>query len=296
MDDGRWTMDGSGSPPGGASHVESGRVRRPILRYHGGKWTLAPWIISHFPVHRVYVEPFGGGASVLLRKPRSYAEVYSDVNGEIVNLFRMVRDRGDELRELLLWTPFAREEYELSFLVADDPLEQARRTVVRSYMGFGSNSLQRKVCSGFRASSNRSGTTAAHDWANYPECIDAIVERLRGVVIEHRPALDIIAQQDTPETLHYLDPPYLHATRSYMVAGKRGYEHEMSDEDHRALCEAVLGLAGMVVISIYDCPLYREYFADWLWLNKETFADGARRRVESLIVSPNATKQPTLGI
>ena len=77
-------------------------ITRPIVRYHGGKFLLANWIISHFPPHRVYVEPFGGGGSVLLRKPRSYAEVYNDMDGEIVNVFRMVRDRGDELLRVLV--------------------------------------------------------------------------------------------------------------------------------------------------------------------------------------------------
>ena len=111
---------------------------RPILRYHGGKWILAPWIISHFPPHRVYVEPFGGAASVLLRKPRSYAEVYNDLDREIVSLFRVARERGEELRRALELTPFARQEYLEAWHPSDDPLEQARRTVIRAYMGFAS--------------------------------------------------------------------------------------------------------------------------------------------------------------
>src|SRR5690606_23762221 len=140
---------------------------RPMVRYHGGKWKLAPWILEHFPPHRCYTESFGGGGSVLLRKPRSYAEVYNDLDGEMVNLFRMVRDRGPELRELLRLTPFARVEYRESYEPCDDPLEQARRSVIRSFMGFGSNSLCRVIQSGFRFNSGRSGTTPAHDWANY---------------------------------------------------------------------------------------------------------------------------------
>ena len=139
-------------------------VGRPILRYHGGKWMLAPWIISHFPEHRTYVEPFGGAASVLLQKPRTYSEVYNDLDGEIVNLFRVVRDNGAALIEKLKLTPFARQEYRLSFETCDDALEQARRTVIRSFMGFGSNALARGIKSGFRGNSSRSGTTPAHDW------------------------------------------------------------------------------------------------------------------------------------
>lgn len=112
--------------------------RRPVLRYHGGKWRLAPWICAHFPAHRLYVEPFGGAASVLLRKPRSYGEIYNDLDGEIVNVFRVLRDNGHALRAALELTPFAREEFAESYMPHSDPIEQARRTIVRSFQGFGS--------------------------------------------------------------------------------------------------------------------------------------------------------------
>jgi DNA adenine methylase len=110
---------------------------RPILRYHGGKWKIADWIIEHLPRHRTYVEPFGGAASVLIKKPRAYAEVYNDLDGEIVNLFCVARDRGEELARAVELTPYARDEFYQSFLPSDDPLEQARRTVLRSFAGFG---------------------------------------------------------------------------------------------------------------------------------------------------------------
>lgn len=107
--------------------------RRSAVRYHGGKWRLADWIIGHFPAHRVYTEAYGGGASVLLRKPRSYGEIYNDLDGEIVNLFRVLRDSGPELMHLLELTPFSRTEFLASYEPHPDPLEQARRTLVRSY-------------------------------------------------------------------------------------------------------------------------------------------------------------------
>jgi len=207
---------------------------RALLRYHGGKFRLAPWIISHFPPHRVYVEPFGGAANVLLQKERSYAEVYNDLDDEVVTLFRVLRDpvTAGALISLLRVTPFARVEYRSSFELSDDPVESSRRLIVRSLMGFGSNSINRMVSSGFRSNSNRSGTTPAHDWMNYPDALAGIIGRLSGVVIEHDDALSVVARFDVPDCLFYVDPPYPHSTRT--TAGK-GYTHEMTDDEHRKL-------------------------------------------------------------
>src|SRR5437868_3648689 len=110
---------------------------RPVLCWHGGKWKLAPWIVSHFPPHRVYVEPFGGAASVLIQKPRSYGEVYNDLDQDVVNLFRILQvpAQAAALRDKLRLTPFSREEFELGYLDAEDPVERARRLVILSFMG-----------------------------------------------------------------------------------------------------------------------------------------------------------------
>ena len=253
---------------------------RPIVRYHGGKWLLAPWIIEHLPPHRIYIEPYGGGASVLLRKEKSYAEIYNDLDGEIVNLFQMARDHGPELIRLLELTPFARDEYHNSFLETEDMLEQARRTVIRSFMGFGSNALCRDIRSGFRNNANRPGTTPAHDWANYPTALKEIVSRLQGVVIENKDALEIMLQLDGPDTLHYCDPPYVHSTRMH---GAHGYNYEMTDEQHRAMAAVLKQLQGIVVLSGYACDLYDlELFAGWIRTERPALADGARERIEVL--------------
>ena len=273
---------------------------RPVLRYHGGKWRLAPWIIDHFPPHRVYVEPFGGAASVLLQKPRAYAEVYNDKWGEIVALFRVLRDPGQaaELRRRLDLTPFARDEFapinEASYYAVEDPVERARLLIFRSFAGFGSNAhaLTRKT--GFRGNSNRSGTTPAHDWANYPGNVDAFVERLRGVVIENRDAGLIMAQHDSADTLHYVDPPYVHSTRSManpydLEYG--GYAFEMADAEHEVLGECLRGLSGMVVLSGYRSAIYDEIFHDWTRIECKAMADGARERSECLWLNPAAMKR-----
>ena len=250
---------------------------RPLVRYHGSKYRIAPWIISHFPKHRIYVEPFGGGGSVLLRKPRAYAEIYNDLCGEMVNLFKVARDRGNELRTALELTPFARDEFDLSYEPAADELEQARRTIVRSFMGFGSASAS-GYQTGFRPKSNNSGTTPARDWANYPKAFHILQERLQGVVIENRDAADVMLQQDSVETLHYVDPPYVAETRD----GGADYRFEMSNDDHERLSDVLHSLKGHVIVSGYRCDLYDGLYADWHRVEREALADGARPRVECL--------------
>jgi DNA adenine methylase len=263
--------------------------RRPVLRYHGGKWKLAPWLMSFFPAHRVYVEPFGGGASVLMRKPRSYAEVYNDQWSVVVNVFRVLRDPDEaaRLERMLRLTPFAREEFEGTDLAGvADPVDRARRTILRSFAGFGNASTNGDYATGFRSNGNRSGTTPAHAWAHYPDQIAAFVARLAGVCIEHRPASDVIRQHDSTSTLLYVDPPYPHGTRN-MRRGNTAYVHDMSDDDHRDLAGVLRSVEGMVVLSGYPCELYdRELYPDWERHERAHHADGARDRTEVAWLNP----------
>lgn len=253
-------------------------VTRPILRWHGGKWMLAPWIISLMPPHRVYVEPFGGAASVLMRKPRSYAEVYNDLDDDVVNLFRVLRsDEAARLIDLLRLTPFASVEFFCAYNQTDDAVERARRMIVRSFMGFGSNGVHKKT--GFRSNSNRSGTTPARDWVNYPDGLAAIVERLRGVVVLNRDAREVMAAHDGPQALHYVDPPYVFSTRADEAAD---YAHEMNDQQHADLLAFLRGLTGRVMLSGYPHPLYDDALPGWRRVERAALADGAKRRVEVL--------------
>jgi DNA adenine methylase len=255
----------------------------------GGKWRLAPWIISTFPHHRVYVEPFGGGASVLLRKPRAYGEVYNDLDGEVVNLFRVLRD--DDMSARLIrqveLTPFARAEFAASYELTDEPVERARRLLVLGYQGFGGNAHAR-VSTGFRSNSNRSNTLPAGDWRNLPAAMVQITERLRGVVIENRDAMAVMEQHDGQNTLHYVDPPYIHSTRGrgnpYDVA-YRGYAHEMTDADHIALLAFLKTLEGTVVLSGYPHEIYEAALDGWIRIQRKARADGARLRTEVLWIN-----------
>lgn len=263
---------------------------RPVMRWHGGKWKLAPWIISHFPPHRVYVEPFGGGASVLLRKERSYAEVYNDLDQDAVTLFKVLRDPGmaPRLVDMVRLTPFAKMEFEGSYEPSDDPLERARRLLIRSFMGFGSNGHNAATKTGFRANSNRSGTTPARDWANYPDLLPAIIERLSGVVIECRDACEVMSAHDEPHTLHYIDPPYVLETRSKSMHRNGCYAHELDEAGHIRLLDHIVTLQGMVILSGYPHDLYDELLGGWRRIETAAHADGARDRTEVLWINPQA--------
>tara|TARA_Y100001933_G_scaffold237310_1_gene260020 strand:+ start:928 stop:1671 length:744 start_codon:yes stop_codon:yes gene_type:complete len=232
----------------------------------------------------VYVEPFGGAASVLLRKKRSYAEIYNDLDQAVVGLFRVLRsNRASELVNALRLTPFARDEFAEAYQPTNDPVEAARRLIIRSFMGFGSNGHNKLT--GFRANSNRSGTTPSHDWVNYPDSLAVVVERLQGVTLENKDARAVMAQHDSAQTLHYVDPPYVFDTRSDNGAD---YAHEMSDEDHAELLDFLRGLTGMVVLSGYPSPLYDDALSGWLRVERKALADGARARTEVLWINPSA--------
>ena len=265
--------------------------RRPVLRYHGGKWRLAPWIIEHFPDHAIYTESFGGAGSVLMRKPRCKGEVYNDLDGEMSNLFRVLRSPASRVRlqRMLEATPFARDEFAASYAPAEGEVEQARRTVVRSFMGFGSDSAS-GAQTGFRAKTWANSAPASRDWGNYAPALASFGERLRGVVIENRPADAVIRQHDGPQMLHYVDPPYPHQTRSkHVTRTGKGYRHEMSAEDHESLAEVLNGVDGFVVLSGYACPLYDEdLYRGWPRVTRRALADGGQARTEVLWINPKA--------
>lgn len=235
--------------------TKRGGPRRPALRYYGGKWRLAPWIISHLPPHAKYVEPFGGAASVLLRKPRSELEVYNDRSGIVVNLFRVLRDQPVELAQAVTWTPFARDEYRVAQLPSIDALEKARRLLIRSFMGHGATA-DPETGNGFRS---KDKTNPAATWSNLAPHLLAVADRMRGVTIENAQALDIIERHDAPDTLFYIDPPYVHDVR-YVTTR---YGHEMSDADHEALAARLSRVKGMVLLSGYPSPLYARLYKSW---------------------------------
>ena len=258
-------------------------LTKPALRYHGGKWRLAPWVIEAFPKHRVYVEPFGGGASVLLRKERAEYEVYNDIDSTVANVFRALRDNGDELATQVAFTPFSREEFALSLRVCKEPLEAARRCLVRSWMGFASGMKDNP--SGFRRSAKREYTSPCDDWAMMPDALRGVVDRMQGVVIENTHALDIIRYYDSDDALFYIDPPYPEQTRK-LNGRKRVYGVEMTIDQHRELARVLREVKGMVVLSSYRSELYfTELYPDWVRLEREGFSAGDGVKTEYLLLN-----------
>jgi len=268
---------------------------RPALRYHGGKWRLAPWIISHFPAHRTYVEPYGGAASVLLRKARSHNDVYNDLDDEVVHVFRVLRDpaQAEALRHAVMLTPFSRAEFELAHEPVAESVERARRTIVRSYFGRGSDSVHGhlsptgQLLTGLR----KTRTTRAGpglDWMNYPNAIPQFADRLRGVVLEQRDARTLLDEHDALDTLFYLDPPYVGDTRPHAGTRHATYCHELSDKAHQDMLKRLRRLSGMVVLSGYRNDHYDAALTGWHRVDRESRTDGRRARIESLWLNPAA--------
>lgn len=236
-------------------------------------------MISHLPEHKIYVEPFGGGASVLLRKPPSKHEIYNDLDDEIASVFRVLRNKEQALQlyELLDLTPYSPAEIPIAYERTEDPVENARRVIVRSYFLFANDSIFRRDRTFRRGPRNNH----AQSWSNFIEAFTAFHQRLSGVTIENLPAEKLIRVYDSPETLFYVDPPYVSSTRSQ---GK--YRHEMTDCDHRDLATLLHGVKGKVVISGYASPLYDELYRGWDRHEKLNFNVANRPAMEVLWIKP----------
>lgn len=269
------------------------KLDHPLIRYHGGKFRLADWIISHFPKHETYVEPFGGGASVLLSKTPSRMEVYNDLDSDIVNFFEILRDQhlAEELAQQIELTPYSRVEFLNARDETSDRIERARRLVIRAQMGFGSAGATRAK-TGFRLDTARSGSDIVTIWQRQPEIIIQAAARLKKVLIENRDAIKVIQDHDREDTLFFIDPPYVHETRTI---GDKAYRHEMTNADHEQLIDVLKQCKGKVILCGYEHPIYKEL--NWKKVIKSVAASGqagSEKREEILWINPQAEKQGDL--
>ncbi len=267
-------------------------IKRPALRYFGGKWKITPWIIRHIPEHDCYVEPFGGAMSVLLQKAPSALEVYNDLDGEVVNFFRVLRTRTSELMRAVDLTPFSRAEYKAAHEIACDDLERARRLYVRAWQGIGGPSTKDQT--GWRSQViNNRGKTTIEDWIENRH-LALVAERIRSVQIECDDAIRVIERFDAKGTVFYCDPPYVAETRTARWSG-HAYENEMDNADHGRLLECLQAARGMVLLSAYDSQMYRKALKGWhvaMVRARVNNMNGSAKRTECLWISPRAFESP----
>ena len=250
-----------------------------VFKYPGSKWRIADWIISHFPEHHSYLEPYFGSGAVLFLKPRSNIETVNDLNGEIINLFRWIREDPEKLADAVSMTPYARGIYKSAYFKTEGDFNRAVNMLIKMQMGHGFRQTGEKV--GWKMDiQGREKAYAAMQWCKLPEVIFQAADRLRGVQIENRPALDVIRRFAYPNVLIYADPPDLMETR----CGRQQYSHEMTDEDHGDLLEALKRHPGPVVLSGYASGMYDEALSDW---HRETIhsADRTGRTREEVLWS-----------
>jgi len=238
--------------------------------WYGGKFSHLDWLLPLLPKTTHFCEPFGGSAAVLLNREPSPIETYNDLDSEIVNFFRVLREQKEALIEAIGLTPFSREEFELA--IAPLPpdisgLERARRFFIRARQV--RTGLAQTASAGRWANcvlTSRAGMAGAVSrWLGSVEGLSEIVQRLLRVQIENAPAIDIINRYDSEETLFYCDPPYPHSSRG----DSRAYGYEMTDEEHRRLARVLHNVKGKVALSSYHCDIMDELYSDWRQIEAE---------------------------
>lgn len=234
--------------------------------WYGGKFSHLDWLLPLLPACHHYCEPFAGSGAVLLNRAPSPVETYNDLDGEVASFFRVLRDEKERLIEAIGLTPFSREEFSIACTLDPDlaPLERARRFYVRARQV--RTGLAQTASVGRWANcknTSRAGMSGVVSrWLGAVADLPAIAERLLRVQIENRPALDIIQLYDSPQTLFYCDPPYIHAARRDTQA----YGYEMTDENHVALSVALNSARAMVAISNYECDLMDQLYPAPKWV------------------------------
>lgn len=262
-----------------------------LAPYYGGKWRMSTWILEHTPPHRAWIEPFGGLANVLLKKPRSFAEVYNDTNETVVNLFKVLRDRPlcAQLVEMLELTPYARQEYEHAWYTRKEgtPVERAYKFLIYANASFGSASTSdRTSLSGWDNRIYSGGMTCVNKnkavtFMNLPEKVVAAAKRLRFVAIEHRDftqVLDNYAAKPEAKTCFYCDPPYMD------VKGYPGCP--FNETHHEILLKRLTKMDDMILLSGYDSDLYEDYLGSWTKLTRETTDLINTHKTECLWLNP----------
>lgn len=264
---------------------------RAVLKYPGAKWSLAHWIISHFPEHHSYLEPFFGSGAVLFTKARSNIETINDRDGDVINLFAWIKKDPERLARAVYWTPYARAIYEKAWeaqYTETDSFQRAVDFYIRMMMGHGFRTTGEKV--GWKNDiQGRERAYAADNWSKIPDIIFSAAERLRGVQIENRPAIELIQRFNFQNVLIYADPPYLLHTRN-----RRQYRCEMTDTDHLELLEVLKAHQGPVILSGYESQLYNDALKSWARDEMSAQTQTATKRREVIWMNFDPPSQLTI--
>lgn len=250
---------------------------KAVMKYPGSKWGIANWIISFFPEHHSYLEPFFGSGAVLFNKPRSNIETINDLDGNVVNLFEWIRRDPERIARAVYDTPYARQIYNEAFTtVPEDSFERALNFYIRLNMGHGFRTTGEKV--GWKNDvQGRERAYASTDWCALPDKIIIAAERLRGVQIDNRPAVELIPRFNFKNVLIYADPPYVLSTRH----GKQ-YRCEMDDKEQSDLLDVLMAHKGPVLISGYDSRLYNDRLEDWYRAETDSYSQVCSKKREVL--------------
>jgi len=256
--------------------------------WYGGKYNHLDWLLPLLPETTHYCEPFGGSAAVLINQKPSPIETYNDLDGEVANFFRVLRNDKEALIEAIGLTPFSREEFEQAIAESTkdlSDLERARRFYIRARQV--RTGLAQTASSGrwahCRLTSRAGMAGAVSRWLGSAEALPEIAQRLLRVQIEHDTAVQVIKRYDSSETLFYCDPPYPHNTRG----DSKAYKYEMTDDEHRELAGVLHKIEGKVAISSYHCDLMDELYGDWNYIEAptKTIHSTKQKRTEVLWVN-----------
>lgn len=272
------------------------QLHERLIPYVGSKSRMANLIVEALGAHETYVEVFGGSAMVLLSKKPAPIEVYNDINQAVVTFFRVVRDNPEKLALAIGATPYSRVEYEAAIRTLDrreevpvDDLEVARSLAVLLSQSIHPcmTSQPRNWSSGALTPTGGGGRVASlKNWYETPDRIRVAARRFRNVFIECRDWSYIIRRYDSESTAFYVDPPYLHDTRTR----RNRYSDEMQREDHVRLLESLKAVSGHVVVSGYGSELYSKHLHKWETITKTCNTQGTARE-ERLWIKPRKNLQ-----
>jgi DNA adenine methylase len=262
-------------------------LEHPIMRYYGGKWRMASWIVSHFPEHDIYVEPFAGAASVFFHKPEAQLEVLNDLDGEVVNLFKVLQapETRDRFLEYVYYTPYSRQTLYETYgeaSLSKDPVVRAANYFIRVTMSYA-HTFHRRSGFSTRQELNVVRCSDLVNWATNLPNLYAASNRLRRTLIENYPAEKIVRIYDDPLCLIYCDPPYhgVEDSRSH-------YSSNLSEKGHIELAVALHESQSMAIISNYLSDLYIEMYKDWRLFTRNNLNMSSKSAVEGLWLSPSA--------